>query len=52
MVTDADAEEFGFAVETAVTVTDVVVTPPLPLGAVGTPPGATKRPEVEINPVA
>lgn len=52
IVTVADPEEFGFAVETAVTVTGVVVTPPLPLEAVGTPLGATKRPDVEINPVA
>lgn len=51
MVTVADPEEFGFAVETAVTVTVAVLTLPFPFGAVGTPLGATKRPDVEINPV-
>jgi hypothetical protein len=52
MVTVADPEELVFAMETAVTVTGVVVTPPLPFEVVGTPPGATKRPEVEIYPLA
>jgi len=52
MVTVAEPESLGFAVETAVTVTGVVVTPPLPFDVVGTPPGATNKPEVEINPVA
>jgi hypothetical protein len=52
IVTVADPEEFAFAVETAVTVTVVVVTSPFPFETVGTPPGATNRPEVEINPVA
>src|SRR6266704_3613974 len=52
MVTVADPEEFGFAVETALTVTGVVVTLPFPLEVVGTPLGATKRPDVEIKPVA
>jgi len=50
IVTVADPEELGLLVETAVTVTGVVVTLP-PLEVVGTPLGATKRPEVEINPV-
>ena len=50
-MTVADPDEPGFAVETAVTVTGVVVTLP-PLEVVGTPPGATKSPEVEMNPVA
>ena len=50
IVTVADPEEFAFAVEVAVTVTGVVVTP-VPSEAVGTPPGATNRPDVEINPV-
>ena len=52
MVTVADPVSLVLAVETAVTVTGVVVTPPVPFGVVGTPPGATKRPEEEINPVA
>jgi hypothetical protein len=52
IVTVAEPEEFGLAVETAVTVTVVVVTVPFPLEAVGTPLGATKRPDAEINPVA
>ena len=52
MVTVADPEEFVLAVETAVTLTVVVVTLPFPVEIVGTPPGATNRPEVEINPVA
>lgn len=52
MVTVADPEEFGFAVETAVTFTGAVVTLPFAVEVVGTPPGATNRPEVEINPVA
>jgi hypothetical protein len=51
MVTVADPEELVFAVETAVTVTGVVVTL-VPFEVVGTPPGATKRPEEEINPLA
>src|SRR5207247_10379695 len=51
MVTVADPEEFGFAGETALTVTGVVVTLPFPLEVVGTPLGATKRPDVEIKPV-
>src|SRR5262252_6222706 len=51
MVTVADPEEPGFALETAVTITGFVVTPPFPSDVVGTPPGATKRPEVEMNPV-
>ena len=51
-MTVADPEEFGFAVETALTVTGVVVTLPFPLEVVGTPLGATKRPDVEIKPVA
>lgn len=50
-MTVADPESLVLAVETAVTVTGVVVTPPVPFEAVGTPPGATKRPEEEINPV-
>src|SRR5690348_10428922 len=50
MVTVADPEELAFAVETAVTVTGVVVTL-VPFEVVGTPPGATKRPEEEINPL-
>jgi len=51
MVTVAEPEELGLAVETAVTVTGEVVTPPLPVDVVGTPPGATNKPAVEINPV-
>src|SRR5262249_8904108 len=50
MVTVAEPEELGFAVETAVTVTGVVLTPP-PFETVGTPRGATKTPELEIKPV-
>lgn len=49
-MTVADPEEFGFAVETAVTVTGAVVTLPFPLEVVGTPLGATKRPDVEMYP--
>jgi hypothetical protein len=52
IVTVADPEELGLAVETAVTVTGAVVTVPFPLEVVGTPLGATKRPDVEIYPVA
>src|SRR5215470_8652682 len=51
MVTVAEPELLGLAVETAVTVTGVVVTLPLPVDVVGTPPGATNKPDVEINPV-
>ena len=40
----------GFAWETAVIVTVVTVVPPLPLEVVGTPPGATYRPELEMKP--
>src|SRR5215472_13552322 len=52
MVTVAEPESLGFAVETAVTVTGVVVTPPLPVDVVGSLPGATNKPGLELNPVA
>jgi hypothetical protein len=51
-LTVADPEEFGLVVETAVTVTGTGLTLPIPFEAVGTPPGATKLPVVEIYPVA
>jgi hypothetical protein len=50
-VTVAEPEDDGFAVETALTVTVVVVLPPDPLEVVGTPLGATYSPELEIKPL-
>jgi len=50
-VTVAEPEDAGFAVETALTVTVVVVLPPDPSAVVGTPPGATYSPELEIKPI-
>jgi hypothetical protein len=50
MVTVAEPESAPFACETALTVALVVTLLPLPSDFVGTPPGATYKPLVEINP--
>src|SRR5215469_4424645 len=50
IVTTDEPEELLSACDTAVTVKVVVVVPP-PLGVVGTPPGATYSPVVEMNPI-
>ncbi len=50
IVTTAEPDTDGFTWDTAVIVTVVVVTPPFPLDVVGTPPGATYKPELEIKP--
>src|SRR5258708_8481394 len=52
MWTVGELETGVLACETAVTVTVVGTLLPLPSDSVGTAPGATKRPELEINPVA
>jgi len=51
MVTVADPDAALFACETALTVAVVVILPPLPSGFVGTSPGATYNPLVDMNPV-
>src|SRR5262249_17458084 len=49
-VTTAEPDAGRSACDTAVTRTVVVVTSPEPSGVVGTPPGATYKPEPEMKP--